>query len=265
MNLDFQGAERPRRIAVLEPAHRVREVVARAIRRLGHMPEAFADAREMTAASDAASQGHVAHYDQVWVGCSHDLGATGDLLAAVRAVVGPEVPMILSAPRMGRTALALRHARSIDAVVTPQSPVALYGELRGIFVRCGFGAAASEMRCGPYRFDPATSHVRIGDDRIELRPLEFDLALEFFRHADRSLAREWLYAMVWNDAVVDSRALDTHVSRLRRKLRMPTADGWTLIAVSRVGYRLVVPAADGATARAASTSFASEAGLSSGA
>lgn len=232
------------------------------------MPEAFADLPEMRAASEATSQCPYLHYDLIWVACSRDLAATGELLAALRTWAGNEVPLVFSAPRMGRTALALRHARAIDSVITPPpSPIGLYGELRRIFERRGFGVASIEMTCGPYRFFPASSHVRVGDEVIELRPLEFDLAVEFFRHADRSLSREWLHAMVWEGAIVDSRVLDTHVSRLRRKLRMPTADGWTLRAVSRVGYRLVVPATatDDGLASAASTSFASEAGLSSGA
>lgn len=232
------------------------------------MPELFATLPEMRAACEATSHGHGAHYDMVWLACRGDLSATGELLAALRALIGTQVPVVFAVSRMGRTALSLRHAREIDSVITPPpTSVGLYGELRRIFERRGFGVASIEMTCGPYRFFPASSHVRIGDDVIELRPMEFDLALEFFRYADRSLSREWLHAMVWEGAVVDSRALDTHVSRLRRKLRMPTPDGWTLRAVSRVGYKLVVPATvtgDG-IASAASTSFVSEAGLSSGA
>ena len=59
----------------------------------------------------------------------------------------------------------------------------------------------------------------------------------FVRNKNIALFREMLYEKVWEeDYLGDSRTLDLHVQRLRRKL------GWeqNLVAVYKVGYRLEV-------------------------
>ena len=72
---------------------------------------------------------------------------------------------------------------------------------------------------------------------VVLTNKEFGLLVLFIRNKNVALFRETLYEKVWEDEYIsDSRTLDLHVQRLRRKL------GWeqNLVAVYKVGYRLEV-------------------------
>lgn len=73
---------------------------------------------------------------------------------------------------------------------------------------------------------------------VELTNKEFGLLLLFIRNQNVALFRETLYENVWEGEYSgDSRTVDLHVQRLRKKL------GWEqcLVTVYRVGYRLEVP------------------------
>ena len=63
---------------------------------------------------------------------------------------------------------------------------------------------------------------------------EFELMLLFVRNPDIALYRETIYERVWeSDYMGDSRTVDLHVQRLRKKV------GWenNIKAVYKVGYR----------------------------
>ncbi len=73
---------------------------------------------------------------------------------------------------------------------------------------------------------------------IELTPLEFKLLLHFAKNEEIVLTRDQLMNGVWGrDIHIYDRTIDTHVSRLRRKLK---PSRYTLEAVHGVGYRMVV-------------------------
>lgn len=74
---------------------------------------------------------------------------------------------------------------------------------------------------------------------VELTNKEFGLLVLFVKNKNIALFRETLYEKVWGEEYLgDSRTLDLHVQRLRKKL------GWErkLVAVYKVGYRLEVSA-----------------------
>ncbi len=74
--------------------------------------------------------------------------------------------------------------------------------------------------------------------KIDLTAKEFALLSLFMRNKNIALYRETLYEKVWEgDFCGDSRTIDLHVQRLRKKL------GWEhcLVTVYKIGYRLEVP------------------------
>lgn len=74
--------------------------------------------------------------------------------------------------------------------------------------------------------------------------------------APATVSRAELLRSLWNLDERSSRTLDTHITRLRRKLEDDPAAPRYLLTVYRVGYRLELPAeGPGPTARAAPPAF----------
>lgn len=70
---------------------------------------------------------------------------------------------------------------------------------------------------------------------VEFTVKEFDLLVELIQNKNIAQYRDCLYEKVWNEPYMgDTRTLDTHIQRLRKKL------GWEhyIKTVFRIGYRL---------------------------
>ena len=74
---------------------------------------------------------------------------------------------------------------------------------------------------------------------LGLTPKEFDILLLLIRNRNRVVSREQLLNSVWGyEYLGDTRAVDTHVKRIRKKLTSVQARGWDLVAVYGVGYKI---------------------------
>lgn len=79
--------------------------------------------------------------------------------------------------------------------------------------------------------------VRKNGELLELTYKEFDLLLLFVRNPNVALYRENIYEQVWGSSYMgDSRTVDLHVQRLRRKTGLEQE----IEAVYKVGYRFCV-------------------------
>jgi DNA-binding response OmpR family regulator len=68
---------------------------------------------------------------------------------------------------------------------------------------------------------------------------EFELACYFFQNPGKLLSRIHLLEKLWGlNSNVDTRTVDTHVSRIRRKLQIESNNGWQIIPVYGYGYRI---------------------------
>jgi len=79
--------------------------------------------------------------------------------------------------------------------------------------------------------------VKKGEKTITLTWKEYELLLLFIRNKNIALFREQIYEKIWGEEYLgDSRTVDLHVQRLRKKM------GWEnkIIAVYKVGYRFEV-------------------------
>ncbi|MHC1722114.1 MAG: response regulator transcription factor [Aminipila sp.] len=85
--------------------------------------------------------------------------------------------------------------------------------------------------------DTAARTVSKSGDSIYLTAKEFDLLVLFARNKKRVLSRNQIYMHVWGDDYMgDSRTVDLHVQRMRKKLGLEGE----IVAVYKVGYRLEV-------------------------
>ncbi|RCS57564.1 response regulator transcription factor [Parvibium lacunae] len=98
---------------------------------------------------------------------------------------------------------------------------------------------SSTLEYEHYHFDVRSGELRLEGAAIELTRKEFDLALLFFRNMGRPLSRTHIVESVWGrDPDIPSRTMDTHVSRVRNKLKLRPENGYRLSGVYSYGYRL---------------------------
>ena len=93
------------------------------------------------------------------------------------------------------------------------------------------------LKAGDVMVDLEARKVSRGGKPVVLTNKEYGLLVLFIRNKNVALFKETLYEKVWKDEyIADSRTLELHVQRLRRKM------GWekNLVAVYKVGYRLEI-------------------------
>jgi two-component system response regulator RegX3 len=93
---------------------------------------------------------------------------------------------------------------------------------------------------GPVRLDVARHEVVVRGGSVSLPPKEFELLETFLRRKGRLLTRDFLIEEVWGaDYYGDTRTLDVHVKRLRRKLEADPHHPQHLVTVRGLGYKFV--------------------------
>jgi two-component system, OmpR family, response regulator RegX3 len=128
-----------------------------------------------------------------------------------------------------------------DYVLKPAKQAELLARLQSVLRRTGVNMSAASWisEVAPYQIDLERRGIVINGEAVELTDREFDLASYLFRRHGRIVSREALLENVWNlSGDVNTRTVDTHVSRLRKKLQLAGEHGWALSAVYQHGYRL---------------------------
>jgi two-component system phosphate regulon response regulator PhoB len=129
-----------------------------------------------------------------------------------------------------------------DYIVKPFSVREVVLRVRAVLRRGAPGDPALKPRdtLGPLKLDFEAHRCFVDGEEIELTALEFRLLATFLERAGRVQTREQLLRDVWEMAGdLQTRTVDTHVKRLREKLK----GGRDLIETVRgLGYRMADPA-----------------------
>lgn len=159
----------------------------------------------------------------------------------VRAHLDHRVPILMLTSRATeRDIVEGLSAGADDYMIKPIRVGELVARARALLRRC-YSEVEREtvFEIGPHRFDLVARQVSLDGMPVELKRLEFDLAVFLFRNIGRLVSRGHLVDAVWGQTVdVGSRSLDTHVSRLRTKLELRPQRGFRLSSVYNHGYRL---------------------------
>ncbi|HEU4527532.1 MAG TPA: response regulator transcription factor [Actinomycetota bacterium] len=130
-----------------------------------------------------------------------------------------------------------------DYVTKPFSVRELVSRVRANLRRSQPPAAAPTeevLAVGPVRMDVARHEVTVRGDAVPMPPKEFELLEVLLRRRGRLLTREFLIGEVWGaDYFGDTRTLDVHVKRLRRKVEEDPHRPIHLVTVRGLGYKFV--------------------------
>lgn len=122
-----------------------------------------------------------------------------------------------------------------DYLVKPFDVVELVARVEVVLRR--FNKTQKLLRAGEIMVDTEARRVTRAGKYVVLTNKEYGLLMLFIQNKNVALFKETLYEKVWGDEyIADSRTLELHVQRLRKKM------GWenNLVAVYKVGYRLEI-------------------------
>ena len=126
-----------------------------------------------------------------------------------------------------------------DYLVKPIRRAELVARVAAIFRRIAGGRTDDDIDAAPYVIDTAKKTITLDGDGVALTNREFELACFLFKNPGKMLSRAHILEAIWGieNAAVSTRTVDTHISRLRRKLKLGEDNGWTLSAIYQHGYR----------------------------
>lgn len=98
----------------------------------------------------------------------------------------------------------------------------------------------TQLRYGPLLLDLTGRKVLINGEELLLTPIEFDILRQLSEHLDHVFTPEEIFGMVWGGQPWDGgKMVQTHMSRLRRKLEKAWGEHHFIEAVWGQGYRFV--------------------------
>jgi len=223
------------RIAILEDDISQMELITRWLEMAGHRAHSFERGEELLRALEKET------FDALLLDWNVPDITGIEVLKRVRQQVGSRIPVLFSTARSDEADVVLALRQGADGyLVKPLRRLELLARVEAVTRRnVAEGSQAPHLEVGIFRIDAAARRLLRNNESLDLTAKDFDLAVFFLRNVGRLLSRGHLLESVWNaKAVVSSRTLDTHVSRIRNKLLLMPEHGWRLIAVYGYGYRL---------------------------
>jgi DNA-binding response OmpR family regulator len=125
-----------------------------------------------------------------------------------------------------------------DYLAKPFSYAELRGRIDALLRRSRVRARLGRVRIGVLEVDPVAREVWLEGQRVHLSKKEYGLLRTLASEPSRVFTREELLRGIWGfQSMVPTRTLDSHASRLRKKLT--TGESTFVVNVWGVGYRLV--------------------------
>jgi DNA-binding response OmpR family regulator len=219
--------------AVVEDSRSQAEVLKALLKSEGHQVEIFSEGQ---ACIDALKSQTFDFFILDWT--LPDMGGD-DVLKHIREHCGWDVPVIFCTARISEeNAADILRLGADDFIPKPIRYMEFMARVEAL-LRRRRAAAPVSMRFGNIELDLAGRRIKLAGVEVDLTQREFDLAVVLLRNVGRVLPREELLASVWvRETEVDSRTVDTHASRLRKKLGLGGESGLMLSSVYGQGYRL---------------------------
>lgn len=168
-------------------------------------------------------------------------GVSGiELLKSMQTLPGPRLPvLLLTGNGDERDVVYGLQSGADDYIVKPPRAAELAARIQVAYRRANPVQDSGIANVSPFEFDLRERTVRLKGQALELTEREFELLAFLFMRTDRIVSREMLVTEVWKlPPSSNTRSIDTHISRLRRKAGLGGESGWILNGIYQTGYRL---------------------------
>lgn len=150
-----------------------------------------------------------------------------------------DVPIIILTAKSEEDDKLLGYEIGADDYVTkPFSPKILVAKGKVLLKRANNNVKNSNMEFDGLSINELSHEVKIDGDVIALSPKEYDLLLYFAKNSKIALSRDTILDKVWGyDYYGGLRTVDTHVKRLREKLK---SKSYLIKTIRGSGYKFEV-------------------------
>jgi two-component system, OmpR family, response regulator RegX3 len=220
-------------VLVVDDEESYRQALASGLTREGFAVECAGDGHE------ALRLFHRVHPDLVLLDVMLPDQSGIELCQQMRALKPVPIIMVTARDSEVDVVLGLELGAS-DYVPKPFRLRELVARMRAVLRR---GVAVAEhheeiLHVGPVRLDAGRREVTVHDMPVELSRKEFDLLSLLMSHSGQVVTRDGCIDRLWWDQeLTDTRTLDTHIKRLRRKIEPDPANPRHLVTVRGVGFR----------------------------
>lgn len=163
-----------------------------------------------------------------------------DVLKKVRAQLDWPIPIIFSTQQDSEEHIvSALSAGADDYMIKPAKRMEMIARIEALARRSQSNQSRPVLEMGAFSIHQEHRQIYLNEQLLELTQKEYDLALFLFSNADRVISRGHILESVWGTSPdLNTRTVDTHISRIRKKLALNQEHGWKLSAIYQHGYRL---------------------------
>lgn len=163
------------------------------------------------------------------------------ILRWIRSNIGWDLPVIFVTGRdASEDIVAMLDAGADDYMVKPVNLKEMLARVTALVRRSQKQEQNTQViDIGPFLLDFACHRITLSGTEVDLTPKEFELTGYLLNNIGRLVSREKLLKDIWGyGPEVQTRTIDIHISRIRKKLSLDEEHGWKLTSIYHKGYRL---------------------------
>lgn len=222
------------RIALLEDEHEQAQNIQAVLSERGHVCDSFPTGQSFL--------GAVLHrsYDLMILDWQIPDMTGIAVLENVRANLNWPLPAIFLTQRDSETDIVRAlDAGADDYIAKPARAAELVARINALARRSNPETDKEVLVYGPFEVNTHQRSIELHGEPLTLTDKDFDLTLFLFQNQGRLLTREMLLERVWGlTRDINTRTVDTHMSRLRRRLGLNPENGFRIKTIYQRGYRL---------------------------
>lgn len=153
----------------------------------------------------------------------------------------PDQPIVMLTAKGAETDIVTGFKSGADDYISkPFSLRELMVRIEAVLRRSGKNLGNDQLTVNGIFFDGSNLTAAYGEETTELTRREMDIIVYLFRHISRIVSKKELLLKVWNysDADIETRTVDIHIQKLRKKISTLIGDTQFLITIRGEGYRL---------------------------
>jgi len=165
------------------------------------------------------------------------------VLERIRAADREQAVILLTAKSADEDIIQGLALGADDYVAKPFSVTQLVLRAQAVLRRSRNGLDNQDIiRCADLVIDPRSLSAVRGETSMQFTRREMDVVEYLHAHRERPVPREELLHKVWGyarDLDIETRTVDIHIAKLRRKIESTPAEPRYLLTVRGAGYRLM--------------------------